>query len=91
VKRLPKLHRIRVDPKYFASLVDGSRTFDIRIKRHNGHDFRQGDTAGFVEFDPDVNDETGRAEVRKIGYVATSARGLEEDFCIMSLLPVDPK
>ena len=60
------LHDIKAWPATYASLADGSRTFDIR---RNDRDYKPGDKLRIREFDPAKQLYTGHELRRRIAYV----------------------
>jgi len=61
-------------PKYFQDILDGRKTFDVRLA-----DFycEVGDILVFKEWDPKKKDYTGRKIEKTIGYILKTK---EDDF-----------
>lgn len=53
-------------PEYFQKILDGDKTFDLRIA---DFDAKVGDTLILEEFDPFTNKYTGRVLEKKITFV----------------------
>lgn len=53
-------------PKYFQDVLDGKKTFDVRLSDSN---YETGDTLVFKEWDPERGKYTGREVEKKIGYI----------------------
>ncbi len=56
----------KVWPEYFQQILDGSKTFELRL---NDFDIEEGDTLVLKEWSPDTKDYTGRILEKKVGYV----------------------
>ena len=87
-------HDVKSWPNFFASIIDGSRTHELR---RNDRDYQVGDLMVLREFDPIGGRHTGRSATVEITSMtsqelpcAVSDQGLDPDFCILSvrLLPV---
>lgn len=62
-------HELKILPKYFNRVLDGSKTFEVR---NNDRDFQAGDTVLLQEYDPQLEGGaryTGRDLSFTIGYV----------------------
>lgn len=53
-------------PEYFEHIIDGSKTFDLRI---DDFEIAEGDILVLKEWDPKTNKYTGREINKKVGYV----------------------
>lgn len=82
-------HELKIWPEYYARVLDGTKTFEIR---DNDRSFQKGDTVILKEFDPSpVNPSdkipkgyTGSEDLEfTIGYVHV----LTKDTVVFSLLP----
>lgn len=88
-----KWHDLKTWPPYFQQILDGDKTFDLRI---NDRDFQPGDYLIFREFiptpaaPPEESGYTLRVVVRKAGVIlygeGVGEWGLSPDSCILSLL-----
>lgn len=89
-EREPITHDVKCSPTYFRQVQGGNKTFELRL---NDRDYREGDTIILREFDRGANgckgDYTGDSVIRKIGYVLQGYPGLQQNYCIMSLIEVE--
>jgi len=83
-------HKLKCWPQFFAAIVAGLKTHDLR--RRDDRDFHVGDTLLLREFDPGVEAYTGRTARAVITYItsnespcALSQDALHPDFCILSI------
>lgn len=69
-------HELKSWPAFFAGLVDGTKTAEVRL---NDRDFREGDVLVLREYDLSSDRFTGREQVRRISRVdeVTSVIGPE--------------
>lgn len=74
-------HALKTWPEYFAAVVDGRKTFEVR-KDDRG--FEVGDTVDLHEYVPGGT-FTGRHEQREITYVARGAPFLPDGLCVFGL------
>lgn len=85
-----KTHEVKSWPDYFASLIDGSRQFDLR---ENDRNYRVGDIIRFREFDDRTGKYTDAELRRRITYVMEGVgsgsisplRGLQRGYVILAL------
>jgi len=56
----------KVWPEYFQTILDGKKTFELRL---NDFDIVDGDTLLLKEWDPKSKKYTGRELEREVGYV----------------------
>lgn len=81
---MPQLHALKIWPLYFAAIVTGEKTFEVR---RNDRDFKVGDTLELLEYTPD-DGYTGRSVMKTVGYICHfSDIGLPKEFIVMSLFP----
>ncbi len=66
VKREPTVHELKTWPRFFAGLLDGTKTAEVRL---NDRYFRVGDELILREFNAETDDYTGRVERRFISRV----------------------
>lgn len=84
--RAPKTHRLKTWPSHFVDVRSRKKTFELR---RNDRDFQPGDELVLVQWDPNMECETGQMEVRAISHVFKGGRfGLANGFCILSFEPV---
>lgn len=78
-------HELKIWPAYFAAVLDGRKTFEVR---KNDRGFNAGDTVYMREFDPAVSVEihryTGMSIRFRIGYVLP----IDAERVVFSLLPL---
>lgn len=89
-----RTHRLKVLPEFFAALLDGSKTFEIR-KDDRG--FMVGDMLFLCEWDPGADADhgpgpsdalryTGREMERVVTYKFAGGRhGIPEGVCVLGL------
>lgn len=82
-------HALKSWPKFFVPIAAGTRTHELR---RNDRNFCVGDTLELREFDPTVNEYSGRTCRVTITSLtsadepcAVSAEALHQDFCILSV------
>ena len=65
-------------PDYFKAILDGKKNFDVRLQ-----DFEcaSGDTIVFREWDPETKEYTGRVLEKKVGWVLSRTKWLEQGIC----------
>jgi len=56
----------KVWPKYFQSILDGKKTFELRL---NDFEINEGDVLVLKEWNPDTKDYTGRELEKNVGFV----------------------
>ncbi len=79
---MTKQHVLKISPKYFSRVIDGSKNFEIR---KNDRDYQTGDKVILMEqqgFLP----PTGASATAKIGYVTDFEQ--QEGFVVFSLLDI---
>lgn len=80
IKAGKKHHDLKIWPEYFERVLDGTKTFEVRL---NDRDFRDGDTVTLKEFEPSKDKYTGREASFTIGYVSGK---LINGYVVFSLL-----
>ena len=60
-------HELKCWPKFYEAIIDGRKTFEVRWAPRGT--FNEGDTLYLHEYDPLVDEYTGRACRVEIGYV----------------------
>lgn len=83
-------HELKTWPAYFAAVIEGRKTFEIRNDRDRG--FQTGDTVTLYEYDPSSGMATiedlkysGRKHEARVGYVTTWEQ--KPGYVVFSLLP----
>lgn len=80
------IHDLKTWPVYFRALLDGTKTFELRI---NDRNFALGDTLHCREYEPVRGEYTDRSCCFKITYVLNGGQmGLLPTWVIMGLLPI---
>lgn len=81
----PKIHQLKTWPEFFQAIVDGSKTFELRL---DDRDFEVGELLCLQEFSPLTSKYTGREVLVEITYKFKESsllgRGLAQGFCILS-------
>lgn len=85
-----KIHELKSWPKYFEKVVDGSKTFDVRL---NDRDFKVGDFLFLREYDPETKQYSGRFQYVRVTYVLgseehgkVSPNALHPDYVILAIM-----
>lgn len=78
-----RYHVLKTWPPYFRQTQLGQKTFELR---KNDRDYKEGDLLILREYMPD-NGYTGRLCIFKAGTIIKEEWGLDEDVCVISLLP----
>ncbi|MED4852257.1 DUF3850 domain-containing protein [Caldifermentibacillus hisashii] len=78
---IPKLHRLKIQPKYFEAVCDGKKSFEIR---KNDRNFQVGDSLLLEEYNPETQEYTGRVVERKITYITNYAQ--QENYVVMAIV-----
>jgi hypothetical protein len=80
-------HELKTQPPYFAALLDGTKTFELRFDDRN---FQVGDTLHLREYDPE-HGYTGRGLLKTISYVMRGGTfALSTGYCILALKDYQP-
>ena len=59
-------HEKKVWPEYFQKILDGEKTFEVRLADWECH---EGDILILKEWDPKTKDFTGRSLEKKVTYI----------------------
>jgi hypothetical protein len=80
-----RLHELKVWPKFFEALADGSKTFEARW---DDRVFIEGDVLHLREWDNEQGVYTGRSLTRHVTYILRGpAFGVERGYVVMALKP----
>lgn len=79
VRLMPKAHELKIMPKYYSSVADGTKRFELR---YNDRNFNIGDTLILREWDGDY---TGRKLTCNVDYILNGHNGLDEGYVIMGI------
>ena len=77
-------HELKTWPCYYAAIISGRKTFEVRYDRDRG--FQAGDMLLLREQDPRSASYTGRQCVARIGYVTAFEQ--KPGWVVFSLLDV---
>jgi hypothetical protein len=82
-----KLHNLKIAPTYFADVLCGAKTFEIR---KDDRDFAVGDSLCLEEWvvdvgGPDAGHHTGRFIVAKVPYIIRDSQYVKPGYCVLSL------
>jgi hypothetical protein len=82
----PAQHDLKTWPQFFRAVVDGSKTFELRL---DDRSYAVGDELLLREWDPDSHAYTGRFVTRRVTYVLRDAThfGLVSGFVILGMHP----
>jgi len=89
-----RLHKLKTWPEYFAALLRGDKTFEVR---RDDRSYDVGDVLHLVEWDPTEQDEltrrsvgeTGRVLRAVISYKVPGGRfGIGPEMCVLGLRDV---
>jgi len=72
-------HELKIWPEYFVAVLNGSKTFEVRL---NDRGFQKGDEVDLKEFEINTQTFTGRKMTFFIGYVLP----IDERRVVFSLL-----
>lgn len=76
-------HFLKTWPAEFAAIRAGLKSFEYR-RDDRAFGFGEGDELRLLEFDPEAQDFTGEAEVRRVAYVLRGpAFGVPEGFAVL--------
>jgi uncharacterized protein DUF3850 len=85
-----KIHELKSWPQYFKKVVDGSKTFEVRL---NDRDFKVGDFLFLREYDPETKQYSGRFQYVRVTYIlgseehdAVSPKALHPDYVILAIM-----
>ncbi|QOZ06641.1 DUF3850 domain-containing protein [Bradyrhizobium sp. CCBAU 51765] len=83
-------HELKCWPQFFSEIEAGRKKHDLR--RNDDRKFKVGDKILLREFDPKLNNYTGRSMMVQVTYVtssdlpcALSKDALHPNFCILSI------
>lgn len=79
------IHELKCFPEYFQDVIDGKKTFEIRI--HN-RPYQVGDLLALNEYLPEAGDSyTGRSCVVLIDYMLNDAMYCKTGFVVLGIKP----
>lgn len=80
--RLRPRHQLKCWPEYFAPILLGKKTFELRL---NDRDFQAGDILILSEWNPATGEYTGEHISYHITYVLRNVPGLSQGYAILAL------
>ena len=82
-----KVHQLKTWPIFFEAVLNGTKTFEIRL---NDRNFQVGDKLDLMEYDPDAEGYTGRHCHRFVSYVLDANPFFDfKGHVILGLKPVE--
>lgn len=91
-----KVHELKILPQYFSEVKSEKKSFELR---KNDRDYKVGDVLILKEFNPNEEYETeedgvysnfsGEKVLRQVIYVLEGIEGLNSDYAILGIKPVD--
>lgn len=76
---MPKQHYLDIYPQYFAPVVEGLKTFEIR--RNEG--FEVGDALVLREYDPETSEYSGHYVEKTVVYITNYAQ--KENYVVLGI------
>ena len=77
---MPKIHELKITPKYFEKVLSKEKTFEFR---YNDRNYQVGDILNLKEYDNGTY--TGRETNVEITYILQEFEGLQPDYAILSI------
>lgn len=84
------IHTLKILTKYYDDVAEYRKAFELR---RDDRGYKVGDILVLREYDPELDEFTGRVMVRNIGYILRDCLeyGLAEGYCIIGLIHIgDP-
>jgi len=82
-------HDLKVWPKFYAALADGTKTFEARV---DDRGFAVGDTLLLREWDAGRGRYTGPSMRRRVSYLLRGPQfGVESGYVVMALAATEEK
>lgn len=79
-----KVHQIKIGASYFKDVCTGTKNFELR---KNDRDYRIGDILEMREIS--AGKETGRKVSVLVTYILEGYIGIDDDYCIMAISPIN--
>lgn len=76
-------HKIKIAPSYFAEVLTGRKTFEVR---QNDRNYKNGDIVILQEYDTNRHTYTGREITKQITYILDSPEYCKDGFIIFSIV-----
>lgn len=78
------IHELKILPNYFADVISGKKTFEIR---KNDRFFQEGDLLALNEFNAEKKQYTGNSCLVYIDYILNNTEYCKEGFVVMAIKP----
>ena len=78
------IHELKIRPEYFAAVVSGRKTFEIR---RFDRDFLPGDILALNEYDAEEQRYTGNSCLVYIDYMISDSAFCKEGYVVMGIKP----
>lgn len=78
------IHSLKILPQYFADVISGEKTFEIRVYDRPYH---KGDLLALNEYDADRKCYTGNSCLVYIDYILNDAEYVKKNMLVMSIKP----
>ena len=89
INRGPFIHELKTWPQYFAEIYCSLKMFEVR---KSDRDFKVGDLLVLREYDPVIQEYTGRIIPVCITYILPGGQfGIEGGYCVMGLSNIIPE
>jgi hypothetical protein len=76
------LHALKTEPEYFMSIMDGSKTFDVRKM---DRPFLDGGDIVLQEWNPETKQYTGKEWHGEITYILADERFCKKGHCVLGI------
>lgn len=78
--RIPRIHKLKINPQYFKDVVNGTKTFETRF---NDRNFKVGDFLQLEEIDD--KGYTGKRIVVEVIYILNDPQYCKEHYVTMAI------
>ena len=78
------IHELKILPKYFADVISGEKTFEIR---KFDRPFHKGDLLALNEYDVEMKCYTGNSCLVYIDYILNDKEYCKQGYVVMSIKP----
>ena len=78
--QIPKIHELKITPKYFEKVLSKEKTFEFR---YNDRNYQVGDILNLKEYENGTY--TGRETNVEITYILQDFEGLQPNYVILSI------